>query len=233
MLPGLIPYVTRVLKLPTIVVVLTSGDAHPAIQPPGERSLRENETRRAAWAYGLPNEPIFGRFRDGAAQQTLERNWEIWGGENEAARFLAQMIRAHRPDVIATHGFDGEYSHPNHIGTALSTTKACAWAGTAEAFPVESGGPATWTPKKIYVHNWHTRSVEYKWEIPVPGLEGKTCFDLGSEGSRHHASQGIGYIPFKTKTTKMGLYVTTVGPDTKKIDMFDNIDLGVYRPAAK
>ncbi len=95
-----------------VLVVLTSGDAHPAIRPPGERSLRENEMRRACWAYGMPNEPIFGRFRDGAAQQTLERNWEIWGGENEAAKFIVELIRKYRPDVIATLAFDGEYGHP-------------------------------------------------------------------------------------------------------------------------
>lgn len=232
MFPGLIPYVTRVLKVPMIMVVLTSGDAHPAIKPPGERSLRENEMRRAAWAYGLPNEPIFGRFRDGAAQQTLERNWEIWGGENEAAKFLVQLIRKHRPDVITAMSFDGEYGHPNHAGAALSTTKAFAWASNPEMFPVEPGGPGLWAPKKIYVHNWPTRPVEFNWEIPVPGT-GKTCFDFGVEGSRQHVSQGLAEKPFRKKSTKMGLYATTVGLDTKKADMFDNIDLGVYAPKTK
>ena len=43
----------------------------------------------------------------------------------------------------------------------------------------------------------------------------------------------IPYIPFKTKTTNMGLYVTAVGPDTKKTDMFENIDLSAYAPKSK
>lgn len=231
--PGLIPYVCLVRQLPVVVVVMTSGEA--GLNPPGDRSLREEEMRRACRIYGLPNEPIFARFPDGAYLGTLEDNWKLWGGENRAAEWLAQAIRRYRPDVIVTHALDGEYGHPNHVGTALSVTKAFAWASDAIACPIPSGGPAAWAPSKLYVHRWATRPLELRQDVPLPGRSGRDCLQLGDAGGRMHVSQG-----YATKDiaeldgpgiTKFGLYATTVGPDEKGGDLFEHIDLSGYQPS--
>lgn len=233
--PGLIPYLTRVRKLPVVVIVLTSGEA--GLNPPGDRELRENEMRRACRIYGMPNEPIFARFADGAYLGTLEDNWRLWGGEQKAAEYLVLQIRRYRPDVIVSHALDGEYGHPNHVGCALSVTKAFAGASDAAMFPVPPEGPPPWTPKKLYLHRWATRPLEHRWDVRVPGLGGQTCLDVGIEGGRQHVSQGYANKDFSEldgeKSSKFGLYSSAVGPDKKADGFFENIDVSAYQPAAE
>lgn len=230
--PGLLPYVCQVRKLPVVFVVLTSGEA--GIEPRGNRELREEEQRRAARVYGLPNEPLFARFADGAWQGTLEDNWKLWGGENRAVEWLVAQIRRYRPDVIVTHALDGESGHPNHVGCALSVTKAFAWAADASALPVAAGAAGTWQAKKLYVHRWPVRPLALRQDIPVaPG--GKTCLEIGEAGGREHVSQGYATQPFSeldgSAVSRFGLYATSVGPDSGTGDLFEHIDLSVY-PAA-
>jgi LmbE family N-acetylglucosaminyl deacetylase len=231
--PGLIPYLSQVRKLPMMVIVLTSGEA--GLNPPGDRGLREEEMRRACRVYGLPNQPIFARFADGAYLGTLEENWKLWGGEQKAAEYLVEQIRRYQPDVIVTHALDGEYGHPNHVGCALSVTKACAGAADAVVFPVPPGGQAPWTTKKLYVHRWATRPMEHRWDIPIPGLNGRTCLEVGNAGGREHVSQGYAGKDFAEldgeKSSKFGLYYTSVGPDRKADGFFENIDLSCYNAA--
>jgi LmbE family N-acetylglucosaminyl deacetylase len=234
--PGLLPYVCQVRKLPVVFVVLTSGEA--GIEPRGNRELREEEQRRACRVYGLPNAPIFARFADGAWQGTLEENWKLWGGENKAAEWLAQQIRRYRPDVIVTHALDGESGHANHVGCALSVTKAFAWAADAGALPVDAASQlAPWQAKKLYVHRWPIRSLAFRQDLPVaPG--GKTCLEVGEAGGREHVSQGYATQTFAELdgpgVSRFGLYATIVGFDSDGAgDLFEHVDLSAYRPTAK
>jgi LmbE family N-acetylglucosaminyl deacetylase len=233
--PGLIPYLCLVRRLPVVVVVMTSGEA--GLNPPGDRSLREEEMRRACRIYGLPSDPLFARFADGAYLGTLEDNWKLWGGEDKAAEYLVQQIRRYRPDVVVTHALDGEYGHPNHVGTALSVTKAVAWAAAADARPVPSGGPPPWPVQKLYVHRWATRPMEHRWNIPILGMNGRTCQQLGVEGGQQHVSQGYAGKDFSEldgpMLTRFGLYATRVGADKTGGDFFENVDLGGYATTAK
>jgi len=228
--PGLIPELALVRKLPVVVIVMTSGEA--GLNPPGDRTVREAEMRRACRAYGLPNPPLFARFADGAFQGTLEDNWKLWGGESAAAAYLVQEIRRYRPEVIVTHAMDGEYGHPNHVGCTLSVTKAFAGAADPVAFPVPPGGPAPWAPRKLYLHRWPTRPIEVRWDVPVPGLNGRTCLDLGNAGGRRHVSQGYANRDFAEldgdRSSKFGLYASTVGWDTKTDGFFEHIDLAPF-----
>lgn len=229
--PGLLPYVCQVRKLPAVFVVLTSGEA--GIEPRGNRELREAEQRRACRVYGLPNEPIFARFADGAWQGTLEDNWKLWGGENKAAEWLARQIRRYRPDVVVTHALDGESGHPNHVGCALSVAKAFTWAADASALPDDAASKlAPWQAKKLYVHRWPTRSLAFRQDVPVaPG--GKTCLEIGEAGGREHVSQGYATQPFAELdgpgVSRFGLYATTVGFDSGAGDLFEHIDLSAYQ----
>ncbi|MBX3737475.1 MAG: PIG-L family deacetylase [Candidatus Didemnitutus sp.] len=229
--PGLLPYVCLVRKLPVVFVVLTSGEA--GITPAGNRELREEEQRRACRVYGLPNEPVFARFADGAWQGTLEDNWKLWGGESRAAEWLAAQIRHYRPDVVVTHALDGESGHPNHVGCALSVTKACAWAADATRGGTEV--TAAWSVKKLYVHRWPTRPLEFRQDVLVPGTD-RTCLQIGEAGGKMHRSQGYAEQPFAELdapgASRFGLYATTVGVDSGVGDLFEHVDLAPYRKSA-
>lgn len=229
MLVAVVPHIARARKLPMAFVVLTSGENGKVN---GDRSIRENEMRRACWIYGLPNEPIFGRFRDGGSKTTLEDSWKLWGGENEAAAYLVEKIRRYRPEVIVTLAFDGMTGHTNHVAAALSATKAAAGAADAVAFPVPPGGAPVWSPKKIYVHNWPVRPMTMDWTKPMEDFGGKTPHDFASAGLRMHVTQGMDRRPMLLgrNSTKFGLYFTSVGSDSGSPDLFDNLDLGAYAP---
>ncbi len=228
--PGLLPYACRVRQLPVVFIVLTSGEA--GIEPRGNRERREEEQRRACRVYGLPNEPIFARFPDGAWQGTLEENWKLWGGENRAAEWLVEQIRRYRPDVIVTHALDGESGHANHVGCALSVTKAVAWAADAAVLPAAANGSGPWGTKKLYVHRWPIRSLAFRQDVPVDGL-GQTCLQIGEAGGREHVSQGYDKQPFseldEPGVSRFGLYATAVGEDSRSGDLFEHVDLSSYR----
>jgi LmbE family N-acetylglucosaminyl deacetylase len=232
MLVGFVPWIAQVKRLPLAWVVLTSGDDSKGVKPFGDRSIRENELRRAAWVYGLPNEPIFGRFRDGVGSGTIEETWRLWGGERAPVEFLVQQIRRYRPEVLVTLAFDSVTGHPNHAAAALAATKAADAAGDAAAFPVAPGAPAPWSPKKIYVHNWPGRRLTMDWTMPVPGAPGLTPHAIVSEGIRQHASQGVSRRPMFVgrTTTSFGLYFSSVGADRPGGDLFDNLDLSAFPP---
>ena len=60
---------------------------------------------------------------------------------------LVRLIRATRPDVIATYDDFGGYGHPDHIAAAKVARRAWEVAGDSTWRP--AAGPA-WSPKKIY-----------------------------------------------------------------------------------
>ena len=60
---------------------------------------------------------------------------------------LVQLIRAARPDVIATYDDFGGYGHPDHIAAAKIARRAWEVAGDQTWRP--AAGPA-WSPKKLY-----------------------------------------------------------------------------------
>ncbi len=60
---------------------------------------------------------------------------------------LVRLIRATRPDVIATYDDFGGYGHPDHIAAAKVARRAWEVAGDPTWRP--AAGPA-WSPKKIY-----------------------------------------------------------------------------------
>ena len=74
---GALTYYSSVLRLPTMLVCMTSGWG----------SVRDDELRCAAWTYGLRYDPIFGRFDDRNTgtytntpygTNTIDMYWDLW-----------------------------------------------------------------------------------------------------------------------------------------------------------
>jgi len=68
-------------------------------------------------------------------------------GIDEPVERLVRIIRATRPDVIATYDDFGGYGHPDHIAAARVARRAWEVAGDPAWRP--GAGPA-WTPQKLY-----------------------------------------------------------------------------------
>lgn len=75
--------------------------------------------------------------------------------EFEAA--LVAAIRATRPDVLLTHGTNGEYGHPQHVYTNQIVHRAFVSAGDATRFP--EAGPA------------HAPAALYTWAATYPAQD--------------------------------------------------------------
>ncbi|MBI3287590.1 MAG: PIG-L family deacetylase [Chloroflexi bacterium] len=76
---------------------------------------------------------------------------QLWAIEADPVEFegkVIEVLRRLRPDIVITHGANGEYGHPQHVYTHRIVTKAFASAGRAAAFPEQGLEP--YRPKKLY-----------------------------------------------------------------------------------
>jgi len=161
---GLLPYVTQVRRLNTVLVTMNSDAPGKNPKP------REREMRNAAWKYGLRSHPVFGRFRGHGDLHggiiPLNNAWDTWDGDitdgvadknsngipdgrEIGALFVAEQIRRYRPDVIATHDRRGEYGHGAHKATSIVCADAFTLAADAS---VDIAGLPPWQAKKLYIH---------------------------------------------------------------------------------
>lgn len=223
---GTLPYYSQVAQIPVAFVSMTSGDY--GIAP----SIRENQLRQAAWAYGLRNQPLLPRFRN-EASATVDDVWDWWanaaldGNDSAAGRlrasyYVAGVIRRYRPEVIVTHGANGEYGHHDHIATSQAV--ANAWSIAADP-AVEIDGLPPWQAKKLYLHEWGTNRLFHDyWETPYDALGGLTPRKVAHNGLQYHFNLSTVSTVYLTgevapdwdahPSELWGLYATTVGKDT-------------------
>ena len=222
---GTIPYYTGVTKTSTMLLSMTSGD-YTSIP-----LVREQQLRAAAWTYGLRYQPLFPRFRDLPA--SAEDTWDLWAdgvidrddvaaGRRKAGLYIAKMIRRYRPEVIATHGVEGEYGHNDHKATCQAVIDAWTLAADPD---VEIEGYPAWQPKKLYVHEWGSNRLFHDyWETPSTLLNGKTPRQVTLAGLQFHYNQSNVSTVYQTGEVNAnwdahpsewwGLYSSTVGLDT-------------------
>lgn len=247
---GTLPYYSQVRNLPTVLLSFTSGDWNT-----NNLTVREDEQRNAASVYGLKHAPIFPRFRDVPGK--IDTSWDYWGdwtpgltkshdntvsgntdqGKRNAALYIAQQIRDMKPEVIATHDFDGEYGHGNHKAVALAS--AAAWdlaAGRSATIDGTVISPdsltgKTWEAAKVYIHGdsgeTHNALFHLGWEESRAELGNKSARDIANEGLDEHVSQRkpnvstifeTGEVPKSWEdhySEAWGLFASTVGADTE------------------
>ena len=233
---GALPYYTQVRRLPTILVSVTSGDWVLAPE------VREQETRDAAWVYGLRNHPVFLRFPD-APFSSLDQNFNSWGGGQGAeagrrttALEFARVIRRYRPDVVLTHDFGGEYGHMNHRAVAFATVDAVELAADPDEM---IGGLEPWQVKKVYVNLYDGAPLFHDfWEDGTidttgNGIPDRSPREVANLGLAEHKTQNNGnfrvvsvYHPGANPgfnwdsypSEHWGLHSSTVGPDSVAAD---------------
>ena len=97
----------------------------------GERKL---ELLHAIWHCGVTAYPEFIGLVDKNGK-TVESQYAAWKGKNRVLRLVTEVIRKHQPEVMVTHGENGEYGHGAHR-TACAAAKECVkLAAKAGKFP--------------------------------------------------------------------------------------------------
>lgn len=124
------------------LALVTRGEGGEVGDPPvgpKERlgEYREAEMRCAAAVYGFKDLHFLG-FIDPAIEigEPLRR---ISASLEEFSAALARSLAALRPDVILTHGTNGEYGHPQHV-----YTHQAVWAALRKLAPWRPSELLTW-----------------------------------------------------------------------------------------
>jgi LmbE family N-acetylglucosaminyl deacetylase len=144
------------------VLGVTRGEGGETGEPPvttqdrlGE--TREAELRAAVAALGLEGvdflpftDPLVAHTGDDPAPPTAL--FRIDATLEEFVGALVAVIRRLRPDLLLTHGSNGEYGHPQHVYTHEAVREAFTAAGDPARFP-ESG--AAHNPAALYT--WAAR----------------------------------------------------------------------------
>lgn len=218
---GAIPYYTQVLQKKVVLVNMTTD----WLKRNGERRqnsyVRENELREASHRYGLSTEPVFAFFQQNNKFWPIEGSWDRWGdyirnnkgiteGKRNASQYLAEQIRKYKPDVIITHGLNGEYDNPDHKATAIAAIAAYDLAAGKETI-LDDGvtNPLNltdkdirgdvWQVKKLYLHyspdhrNVGVNNLFHDfWE--EHSIKGKTPREIANFGLKSHKSQGEQFV---------------------------------------
>jgi N-acetyl-1-D-myo-inositol-2-amino-2-deoxy-alpha-D-glucopyranoside deacetylase/mycothiol S-conjugate amidase len=144
------------------ILCVTRGEGGEVGEPPVTTqdqlgAVREAELRCAAERLGagavefLPFEDpqMVPTTEDPAPPTALGR---IAAEPEEFEAALVEVIRRVRPDVLLTHGTNGEYGHPQHVYTNQIARQAFISAGEAGKFP-EAGAP--FAPAALYTWAAH------------------------------------------------------------------------------
>ena len=211
---GTIPYYAVAEQRPTVVVYMANC---------GRR--RRAEALNGLWAMGVRNYPEFINLKD--KNTGMEESIDLWGGRENVVRELTERIRKYKPEVIVTHDLNGEYGHNQHKITAAAMQYAIDCAADATQFPDSAALYGAWQVKKLYIHLYDQNPIQMDWDTPLDAFDGKTALEMAKIGYDQHVSQQEFYQMSqhgKYDNSKFGLYSTTVGYDTGKNDMFENID---------
>ena len=118
-LGGTIPYYAAVQGKNVLVTYLTCSD-----------SFRELELLNGLWHCGVRNYPVLAGFRD-FKPGSVAGVYSDWGRVT-INYYLTTLIRTHRPEVVVTHDYKGEYGHSQHIACAYSVERAVKFAAQAD-----------------------------------------------------------------------------------------------------
>ena len=192
----------------------------------GERQL---ELLQCAWHCGIRYYPCFIGLHDKNGRQNLKKQYELWRSETRVHRLVTECFRRYRPEVVVTHGLEGEYGHSAHKAAADSAIACLKYAADPQKYrnSAEQYGP--WQVKKLYLHEYPENRVTMDWTQPLASFGGKNGFDIAGEAFLYHVSQvKIGHYEFQPggdhDNTAFGLYFSAVGPDTGRNDFMENIE---------
>lgn len=198
--------------------------------------IRRYELLHGLWHCGLQYYPSIGEFHD-KYSKTLKMAYAYWK-EDRALRYVVDLYRKYRPDVVVTHDVNGEYGHGAHRAAADLAIKAFDLAAD-ESYQTDY---QPWHVKKLYVHLGEDPSkvIHMDWNQPLAAFDGKTSLEVAKGAWEYHESQRGGRVDFQGRTfffhvmeggvfdnAKFSLVRSRVGEDIEKNDFFENLNLRV------
>lgn len=189
---------------------------------------RQLELLQSAWHCGIKYYPYFIGLHDKNGHKNLETQYSLWKSRARVFRLVTECFRRYKPEVVVTHGEEGEYGHSAHQATADAAKICLKYAANKRKYPESVKRYGVWQIKKLYLHEYKKNRVTMDWTQPLASFGGKTGFEIAGEAFLYHVSQvKIGHYEFKPvgdhDNTAFGLYYSAVGPDQGKNDFMENI----------
>ena len=188
---------------------------------------RYAEALSGLWIAGVKYHPVFLGLTDGNVGR-YEHALSLWNGFDHTVRLLTEEIRRLKPDVIITHGEDGEYGHKQHIVTSNTVLAAVKAAADPSCYPESFEKYGAWEVKKLYRHQTFGENViKMDWNKPLDYFDGRTSLEMSEIAYNRHVSQisTIRYIfGIEYASDTFSLVHSTVGPDVIGGNFFENIE---------
>ena len=190
---------------------------------------RRLEELDGLWTCGVRNYPVFGYFRD-SYTGTLREQYQVWD-QTGVYKLITGWIRRFRPEVLITHDRNGEYGHGAHRACADAVIKALDFANDPKKFKDSSQEYGVWNVPKCYLHLYEENEIIFDWRIPLPEFDGRTALEVAQAAFACHISQQD--TDYRVEDSgagdcrRFGLYRSLVGPDERKDDLFENLEMTV------
>lgn len=205
---------------------------------------RPHELLDGLWTVGVRNYPIISEFPD-LYSMSYDEAIDVYEKEGITYRdfceYITDCIRRFKPLVVVSHDTKGEYGHGTHLICSSAVRDSLIFAETKVYSPQSAREYGTWSVPKLYLHLYPENKITMNFDRPLDAFGGKTAFQMSQEGFRCHVSQhwmkfykwiyGTEEEPI-TKATQIeeyspceyGLVHSSVGPDVKGGDFFENIE---------
>lgn len=219
---GIIPYYNTIQGKKVIVVYIASMPAH-----------RKSELLTGLWHCGVRMYPEMpsSLFQD---KNTMDRKecLDLWE-EDVLLDHVTGLIRKYKPDVIVTHDINGEYGHGAHKASNWAVRQCIQRAASPAEDKQSYHKYGVWQVKKVYFHLYKGKNclgqIVFDWQKPEECFDGKNMLTVAAEAFQLHQSQSRAtiyavrdYGPYDC--SRFGLYYSTVGEDTGRNDLFENIE---------
>lgn len=228
---GAIPYYAGERGMQVVVAYLTCGTYSDGTQ------VRRSELLNGLWEMGVRTYPVIGDFWDKYSKK-LDTAYEAWG-KTKVYKWITQLIRQYKPEVVVTHDVNGEYGHGAHRVCADSMLNCIPGAADAGFYADSAAQFGVWQVKKLYLHLYKENAIEMDWDQPLSAFGGKTGFEMAQAGfvwhvSQHEAGQKnpdtgkFEYFVVENRESKyscyrFGLAFSAVGADIAGNDFFENV----------
>ena len=222
MFGGVIPYYAGELGCKVQLCWMT----HHRLEP-----VRNHELLNALWTAGCVYYPQIQYEATDVMVKSYAAALQYYSFEDWEA-YQVEMIRKYRPLVVLSHDEKGEYGHGAHILAAMTLEQAVVDAADSGSFPDSAGKYGTWDVPKTYLHLYGRAEERTVMDFgkPLSHFDGMTMYDVAAKCYRCHESQyyGTTFRVYRNGTAyaaiSFGLYRSTVGPDSDKNDLLENVD---------
>ena len=196
---------------------------------------RRTELLDGLWEAGQRSYPLIGKFHD-RYTQSLEIAYQRLG-KNSTRRYMIELFRHYKPDVVVTHDIHGEYGHGVHKLCADIVINALNKSGDAKIEKESAATYGTWNVPKCYIHLYGEDQTVFNWkDMILSAFGGRSAYDVADAAWHCHQSQQKTeyrvYVDGPYDSQVFGLYRSLVGPDVLHTDFFENIPESVVNLAS-